>query len=366
MKNILALFLVCLFFIASGCTGYRPTIEEAQADGAEQLGKQNLKDLVMNRELQMVSWDKSIEAMIQFNRNGTLTGSNSVGETSTGHWSATADNELCLKFKNWDDNRNRCYTIFKSGNQYLMFHSGSMENTLIPSEDALSTLADMNVGILGSPPPTKSRKPAKKIPTPAPEIQPVASNGSLLSTLTFGLLGNDAEEQQVQELPYKNEFIPQPMVQAKKLSIANQQLIDTGDCEECDLKGVDLKGMNLKGANLAGADLTGANLQEANLKGANLKGTNLESARLTDAILTNADLQGANLSDANLHWADLSKADLRGANLTRCYMVKATFYKADLTGADLSGAQTQRAIFEKAEGVPDHILNSTKDDDSVQ
>lgn len=363
MKNILALF--CLFFIASGCTGYRPSIEEALEDGAKQLGKQNIKDLVMNSELQMVSWDKSIEAMIQFKRNGTLTGSNSVGETTTGTWSATGDNELCLKFRFWDDNRNRCYSIFKSGNTYLMFQSGSMESTLIPSEDALSTLADMNVGIMGSPPPTRTRKTAQ-ISTPAPEIQPVDTNGSLLSTITFGLLGNDEPEEQVQERPYNNEFIPQPMVQEKKLSIPNQQLIDTGDCLECNLKGVDLQGMNLKGANLAGADLSGANLQEANLKGANLKGTNLESARLTDAILINADLQGANLSDANLHWADLSKADLRGANLTRCYMVKAIFYKADLTGAELSGAQTQRAIFEKAEGVPEHILNRTKDEDSVE
>jgi uncharacterized protein YjbI with pentapeptide repeats len=356
MKNILPLFLICLIFITSGCTNYRPSMEEATADGAKQLGKQNIKELVMNNELQMISWDKSIDALIKFDSNGKLRATNSVGDATHGRWSATADNQLCLKFKLWDDNRNSCYTLFKSGDQYLMFRAGVMENTLLANKERLSTLADMNVGVLGTPPPVRPEKTVKES-TPAAPKESTDEDGSLLSAITFGLLGNSAEEiKTAEEVPI---FIPEPLP-VKKLSAVHQQLVDTGDCPGCDLQGLDLQGMNLKGANLAGANLEGANLQEANLKGANLKGTSLESARLTDAILIKADLRGTNLSDANLHWADLSKADLRGANLTRSYMVKAVFYKADLTGADFTGAQVQRTMFEGAEGVPSNILERSE------
>lgn len=359
MKNILQLFFICLIFITSGCTNYRPSMEEATADGAKQLGKQNIKELVMNNELQMISWDKSIDALIQFDSNGKLIATNSIGDATHGRWSATAENKLCLKFKFWDDNRSNCYTLFQSGDQYLMFRAGVMENTLLANKERLPALADMNVGVLGTPPVARPKKTVKKS-TPAAPKESTDESGSLLSAITFGLLGNSAEEgKTAEEVPYKSEFIPEPMP-AKKLSAFHQQLVDTGDCPGCDLKGLDLKGMNLKGANLAGANLEGANLQEANLKGANLKGTSLESARLTDAILIKADLQGANLSDANLHWADLSKADLKGANLTRSYMVKAVFYKADLTGSDFTGVQTQRTMFEGAEGVPSHILQRSE------
>ncbi len=355
MKKTITFTILCLIFITAGCTVSRPTIEDATANGAKQLGKRNIKNLVMDHELKMVSWDKSVEASVQFKSGGKLVGRNNIGEESHGRWSANSENKLCLKFRFWGNNIKHCYDVYKSNDEYLLFSNGMMENTLIPNEEILSSLEDDNVGVLGNPPPGSSKRISKKRKSVRKSSH--KKDKSLLSTMTFGLLGGGEEEEPEEEdIPFKKEYVPEPMP-VKKLSAQHQQLLDTGDCPECDLQAHDLTGMNLKGANLAGANLQGANLQETNLKGANLKGANLESARLTDSILINANLQGANLSDSNLHWADLSKANLNGANLTRSYMVKAIFYKADLTGANFSGAQTQRTIFEKATGVPEHILN---------
>lgn len=76
-----------------------------------------------------------------------------------------------------------------------------------------------------------------------------------------------------------------------------QKLKDTGECEECDLRGANLYGdnlrfANLEGANLAsaylgGANLYGANLGNANLGGANLEGVDLGYANMNGAILCN-------------------------------------------------------------------------------
>ena len=367
MKKSLSLLFLSLLLLC-GCTVNRPSIEEATADGATQLGKPDIKMLLEGHELQMVSWDKSTEAMIQFSRGGKLIGKNNIDEATHGRWNVD-NNKLCLKFKFWDDNVKTCYKVYKSKNIYLLYKGDSLQHRLIPSEEVLDSLPDLNVGVMGNPPQQTSRTVA----TPPPPVStatssPPVAEASLLSTMTFGLLGDDGTEQtEPESIPFKEEYVLEPMEPEVTLSAPHQQLIDTGDCPGCDLQGLDLKGLKLKGANLAGANLEGANLQEANLKGANLKGADLSSARLTDAILIKADLQGANLSDANIHWADLTKADLRGANLTRCYMVKANFYKADLTGADFTGAQTQRTIFEKADGVPEHILNRGKNmDDPLQ
>ena len=47
-----------------------------------------------------------------------------------------------------------------------------------------------------------------------------------------------------------------------------RQLLETGECFGCDLRGANLKGAHLIGADLRNADLTGANLKNANLEGA--------------------------------------------------------------------------------------------------
>ena len=64
-----------------------------------------------------------------------------------------------------------------------------------------------------------------------------------------------------------------------------QKLKDTGNCEECDLRGA-----NLEGADLEGADLKDANLTEAELSGANLTGANLNYATMKSAIFCNTTM----------------------------------------------------------------------------
>jgi uncharacterized protein YjbI with pentapeptide repeats len=86
-----------------------------------------------------------------------------------------------------------------------------------------------------------------------------------------------------------------------------RQLLQTGECQGCDLTR----------ANLRNANLRDAKLERANLTGANLTGANLHDADLNDAILRGANLAGADLNDA-----DFSAANLQGANLAGARNVK--------------------------------------------
>ncbi len=101
------------------------------------------------------------------------------------------------------------------------------------------------------------------------------------------------------------------------------QLLNTKNCENCDLTNAGLVMANLTGANLAGANLVGANLSRANLTGANLSGANLSGA----------SLYGANLSGANLSGANLTGADFRNT-----YLVNANFQNTNLGSAYVQGA----------------------------
>ncbi|MGB0562994.1 MAG: pentapeptide repeat-containing protein [Spirulinaceae cyanobacterium] len=94
-----------------------------------------------------------------------------------------------------------------------------------------------------------------------------------------------------------------------------QQLLSTGDCPGCDLRGAGLVFADLPGANLAGADLRGANLSQANLAGADLTQANLAGASLHSANLSGASLLGANVAGTDLRRSILSQANLWGARL---------------------------------------------------
>ena len=61
-----------------------------------------------------------------------------------------------------------------------------------------------------------------------------------------------------------------------------QKLMDTGNCEECDLWGANLEGANLKGADLRGADLSGAYLKDATLNYAKMNGAILCNTTMPD------------------------------------------------------------------------------------
>lgn len=101
-----------------------------------------------------------------------------------------------------------------------------------------------------------------------------------------------------------------------------RQLLDTGNCPECDL---------------VRSGLVLADLEDANLEGANLKGANLSRSSLIGANLRGADLRGAALYGANLLGADLSGADLSGADLRDAYVAGVITTGATFAGANLQG-----------------------------
>lgn len=96
-----------------------------------------------------------------------------------------------------------------------------------------------------------------------------------------------------------------------------QRLVETNDCQGCDLSGAVLNRFDLSGVNLAGANLAGAKLYLVDLSGANLTGANLQGAALGGADLAGADLTGANLTGAILEGAYLVGAKMDGEVTTR-------------------------------------------------
>ncbi len=101
------------------------------------------------------------------------------------------------------------------------------------------------------------------------------------------------------------------------------QLLQTKECQQCDLYN----------AGLAMANLNGANLRSANLMNANLSRANLAGADLSYANLMGASLHGANLTGANLTGAILNGADLRNAFLTNAILTNAQLNNTQVLGA---------------------------------
>lgn len=67
---------------------------------------------------------------------------------------------------------------------------------------------------------------------------------------------------------------------------ALQQLLETKQCQRCNLRGVNLDGTDLTGANLSNANLSGADLNKTDLTGAYLEGTDLTDANLSNLVPT--------------------------------------------------------------------------------
>ena len=80
-------------------------------------------------------------------------------------------------------------------------------------------------------------------------------------------------------------FVNDSVQAAKRRDV--DQLLETKECAEC----------NLRGARLAGAELNGANLQSADLSQSNLRGVKLSGADLLTANLAEADLQEGRRGD---------------------------------------------------------------------
>ncbi|MCG8362726.1 MAG: pentapeptide repeat-containing protein [Pseudanabaenales cyanobacterium] len=78
-----------------------------------------------------------------------------------------------------------------------------------------------------------------------------------------------------------------------------QQLINTLECQNCDLSNAGLQDLDLSGANLKQANLNGVDLRGADLSDAQLQGATLHAAKLGDANLTGAT--GVKLAGAILN-----------------------------------------------------------------
>ena len=129
-----------------------------------------------------------------------------------------------------------------------------------------------------------------------------------------------------------------------------RRLIQSGECQGCDLSNADLSGQNLEGndltgANLRGANLSGANLRQATLQRADLTGANLTGARLQQAILWRSILRDVDLRNGYLQRARLIGNDLRGMNLQGINLEDASLEGVNLEGANLTGANLHRASF---------------------
>jgi uncharacterized protein YjbI with pentapeptide repeats len=78
-----------------------------------------------------------------------------------------------------------------------------------------------------------------------------------------------------------------------------RQILQTRECQGCDLSREKLSFTNLRGANLRNANLFSADLKLADLREANLIGAILDNADLRGADLTGADLTSAYMSETN-------------------------------------------------------------------
>jgi uncharacterized protein YjbI with pentapeptide repeats len=110
-------------------------------------------------------------------------------------------------------------------------------------------------------------------------------------------------------------------------------LLESHQCQNCNLKGA-----NLRNANLRGVDLSSADLRDADLRSADLTNADLTDADLRNADLRKADLKSADLANADLTDADLRKANLRGVSLNSANLTNADIRNTNLNSADLRGA----------------------------
>jgi len=75
------------------------------------------------------------------------------------------------------------------------------------------------------------------------------------------------------------------------ISVQIRQLLETKQCQRC----------NLSGANLSSSNLIGADLSYADLSNADLRNTNMLGANLNNADMSNANLSGAIMPDGTIH-----------------------------------------------------------------
>jgi uncharacterized protein YjbI with pentapeptide repeats len=156
-------------------------------------------------------------------------------------------------------------------------------------------------------------------------------------------------------------------------NLSGANLVDanlTGaDLSNATLQGADFRGVRLSGAKMNGVvsrgftfeqlsqtvnyaerDLKGTQWRENDLHEWDFSGFDLSASSFAASSLANANLSSANLNSANLRTVNATGANFRDANLR-----SASFVNARLDGADFTGADIYAADFEPCCNVPSTI-----------
>ena len=257
-KKPLLLPVLGLVFLLTNCVKHE--FDSALQQGAKKLGARQITALVDGSSLQLKGYGQT--ATVEFRQDGTLVGTNTIGEKDKGEWKVKGD-DLCIAFKKWGQGDALCYQVVQSANDYQLYTRKGM------------MIYDVSVLTAGE----------KILPQ---EVTPTVVNGSAVAP---------SSPSATKATPVYSEpaLTPSPQAAADVDFIIRQS---AQNCPGCNLAHAQLAGQTLIGANLQGANLTEANLSHANLRRANLRGANLYRADLRQADLAGADLTGANLSEA--------------------------------------------------------------------
>jgi len=112
----------------------------------------------------------------------------------------------------------------------------------------------------------------------------------------------------------------------KSKSECVKQLIETRECEWCDLSGADLSGhdlsdINLRNAILFCANLSGSRLSNANLQNCDLIGANLTNIYMEDVSLVRGDLSYCDMSNGSIIRYNMTETQSKGLILNNCTIV---------------------------------------------
>ncbi|MDA8164683.1 MAG: pentapeptide repeat-containing protein [Desulfobacteraceae bacterium] len=277
-----------LAVLLAGCAGTGKGVEQAIKEGGSQLKTAQLTDLLKGNTIHVDQYGE--QADIELNTDGSFRAVNYLQEKDKGRWT-TSDNRLCLHFGTWDHGENRCYTIYRVGEEYRELSSnGTLIGTFSVTEGTTSQPGG------GKPVhPKTAEKPDQEAPAAKTEAAPAQAEAETAAS-------PPAAVPAAQDVHARDD-----------LRVIDREMAK--NCPGCPMVRVELSGADLIEANLAGADLTSAGLGKANLRRANLRGAKLVAADLAGADLGGADLQGADLSRADLTGANFFKANLRGAIL---------------------------------------------------
>ena len=290
--GIFSIQFIVLILLLNSCTP--GTQSHLIKKGQRPLPAEQLFTTVANNSLHLEAID--FDAILYFQKNGTLSAVDRLNNMDTGNWDITNENELCLKFRIWYYGDTKCYSVFsnqKSGSFIFFTRNGAKYYSAEYIADDPHNLAE--------------------------KIQKTDKNRFIRKELAMKSQNDNGS----------NSISPPPLPAPPSSSLSTEKSPDVAhlarNCPGCNLAGVNLNksqliGANLAGANLSGADLSGANLRRANLTGANLSGakliaTNFAGAILIDSNLSDADLTGSNLIKAKLNGATTDRAIFTGAHL---------------------------------------------------